>query len=82
MDNDLSGKLAALNVNAPTFVPNINAAAFVPTFLREPAGEAVQVNTAGKSSTCCQNVEKPNQVCFDLNAHPLKGLVSKSDSHS
>lgn len=53
MDNELSGKLGALNVNAPTFVPNINAAAFVPTWL-EPAAagltqEAVTpaVNTAG-----------------------------------
>lgn len=37
MENEslqLSGKLGALNVNAPTFVPNINAAAFVPTFLQ------------------------------------------------
>lgn len=44
MDNDaasLAGKLSSLNVNAPTFVPNINAAAFVPSYLRgaEPSVE-------------------------------------------
>jgi hypothetical protein len=31
-----------LNVNAPTFVPNINAAAFVPTFLARPEPAACE----------------------------------------
>jgi len=32
-----------LNVNAPTFVPNINAAAFVPTFMARPEPTACEV---------------------------------------
>jgi len=31
-DMDISNKLTALNVNAPTFVPNVNAAPFVPSW--------------------------------------------------
>ncbi|XP_046656219.1 eukaryotic peptide chain release factor GTP-binding subunit ERF3A-like isoform X1 [Daphnia pulicaria] len=34
-----------LNVNAPTFVPNINAAAFVPTFLARPEPTACEAQT-------------------------------------
>lgn len=48
MDNDtfsLANKLGSLNVNAPTFVPNINAAAFVPSFLR-PADTSVEPQTS------------------------------------
>lgn len=35
----LSATFAALNVNAKPFVPNVNAAVFVPSFLQGPAGE-------------------------------------------
>lgn len=40
-------KLAALNVNAPTFVPNINAASFVPSFLRSDQPDSTQTGSAG-----------------------------------
>jgi len=35
----LSAAFAALNVNAKPFVPNVNAAVFVPSFLQGPAEE-------------------------------------------
>ena len=38
--DDMAAKLNALNVNAPSFVPNVNAAVFVPSFgPPQPAAE-------------------------------------------
>ena len=38
----LNAHLASLNVNAPSFVPNINAAVFVPTFFTRSAETTVE----------------------------------------
>lgn len=43
----LFDKLASLNVNAPTFVPNINAASFVPSFLRSDQPDSTQTESVG-----------------------------------
>lgn len=37
--SDLSERLHSLNVNAKPFVPNVNAPAFVPSFMKSPAAE-------------------------------------------
>ena len=54
MENEalqLSGRIASLNVNAPTFVPNINAVEFVPSFLQRsnPAGESAEPKVTDSS---------------------------------
>ena len=36
---DLSERLHSLNVHAKPFVPNVNAPAFVPSFLKAPAAD-------------------------------------------
>jgi hypothetical protein len=45
----LASQLKSLNVNAPAFVPNVNAAVFVPSFLvkSEPVPQAEVPYSAG-----------------------------------
>ena len=43
---DINDKLAQLNVDAPSFVPNVNAAVFVPSFLPAAPVEAAPVPVA------------------------------------
>lgn len=40
--NDVASKMSALNVNAASFVPNVNAPVFVPSFAPKPSAAAAQ----------------------------------------
>ena len=44
-DMDVSDKMNNLNVNAPSFVPNVNAAVFVPSFGGPAVGQQQPSNT-------------------------------------
>ena len=62
---DVSAKMAALNVAAPAFVPNVNACAFVPSWLpADPApSPGTRVYGLGKSylRIACRRVLKSLQ---------------------
>jgi len=64
--NDLGSKMSKLNVNAASFVPNVNAPAFVPSFLQQPPPAAAATApfaaagaSAGTSSSPSVNSQPP-----------------------
>jgi len=69
---DMNDKMAALNVDAPSFVPNVNAAVFVPSFLPAAAAFAPAPTAAPVPSSAPEPTKSPVHTVVDL---PQKKVV-------
>ena len=72
-DMDISNKLTALNVNAPTFVPNVNAAPFVPSW-----GPGDETETAASQPATQDN----GKMAVDEVPRPADSWEDKADMSS
>lgn len=73
--NDLGSKMSKLNVNAASFVPNVNAPAFVPSFLQQPPPP---VAAASAAAAAASPVASPSHTAAAAPPPPVVSLSNNS----